>query len=363
MKRSLPGLFLTCLLVLAFIRVSAFPPAGPPTLVLYKASDLRFRYTGRIDFGNKEKPRFWAPGVYIEAVFTGPEVSLEINDEMLYDKNHNYISVQIDDLPVKRIKLKSKQNTIQLAEGLTDQPHHIIICKSTESGIGYLEFIGLRCQGLTGIPAASSRQIEYIGDSITCGTGSDTTEFPCGTGEWYDQHNAMMSYGPLTSRALNARWQLTAVSGIGLTKSCCGMKVIMPDVVDKINMKDNVMPWDFKRYQPDVVTICLGQNDGIQDSTLFCSAYGQLISSLRTVYPKASIICLTSPMADDQLVAVQKKQLTAINEAALKNGDSNVYHYFFSKRFHQGCGTHPALAEHQEISHELAAFIKKIKNW
>lgn len=363
MKRGLPGLFLTCLLVLAFIRVSAFLPAAPRPIMLYKASDQRFRYTGRIDFGNTEKPRFWAPGVYIEAIFTGTEATLEINDEMLYEKNHNYISVQIDDLPVKRIKLKSKQNTIQIAEGLADKPHRIMICKSTESGIGYLEFIGLRCQGLNGLPAASSRQIEYIGDSITCGTGSDTSEFACGTGEWYDQHNAMMSYGPLTSRALNARWQLTAVSGIGLTKSCCGMKVIMPDVLDKINMKDNVMPWDFKSYQPDVVTICLGQNDGIQDSTVFCAAYSQLINRLRSVYPQAAIICLTSPMADDQLVTVQKKQLTAISEAALKNGDRNVYHYFFSKRFHQGCGSHPALAEHQEISNELTAFIKKIKKW
>ena len=364
MRTVLPGLFFTCLLVFVFSAVTAAHDANkPPQIKFYKASDQKIRYTGRVDFTNTDLPRFWAPGVYINAVFTGPSVLLDINDEAADGKNHNYISVQIDDLPVKRIKLKSNHNFIEAASGLSKGPHHLMICKSTESGIGYLEFAGLHCEKLINLPAAPARKIEYIGDSITCGTGSDSSEFTCGSGEWYDQHNAMMSYGPLTSRALNAQWQLTAVSGIGLTKSCCEMKVIMPDVVDKVNMRDNLILWDFEKYQPDVVTVCLGQNDGIQDSTVFCTAYFKFLQRLRAYYPLASIICLTSPMANDELAAVQQKQLLAINNAAWGIGDRNIYHYAFSKRFHHGCGDHPDLAEHQQISAELSAFIKKTKNW
>jgi lysophospholipase L1-like esterase len=47
----------------------------------------------------------------------------------------------------------------------------------------------------------------------------------------------------------------------------------MPQVFDKVNMRIDSIPWDFKQYTPDVVTITLGQNDGIQDSVAFCSDY------------------------------------------------------------------------------------------
>jgi hypothetical protein len=48
--------------------------------------------------------------------------------------------------------------------------------------------------------------------------------------------------------------------------------------------------WPIIVGQPDVVTICLGQNDGVQDSTAFCSAYLRFIGQLRHVYPNAQLI-------------------------------------------------------------------------
>ncbi|MEO6151193.1 MAG: GDSL-type esterase/lipase family protein, partial [Mucilaginibacter sp.] len=284
--------------------------AGQPSF--YKASDKNFQYFGRIDFSHSELPRYWAAGVYIKANFSGTSCQIVINDEVIYDKDHNYISIIVDNLPVKRIKLTQKRNVITAATGLADTKHTITICKATESGIGYLEFVGMSCKKLLPASPKPVLKMEFIGNSITCGTGSDTKEIPCDSGTWYDQHNAYMSYGALTARALNAQWHLSSVSGIGLTKSCCGMDVVMPDVMDKINMRANTIKWDFKKYQPDVVTVCLGQNDGIVDSALFCSAYVKFVDTLRLNYPKATVVCLTSPMASPELVAVQKKYLTAI---------------------------------------------------
>ncbi|MEI9807596.1 MAG: hypothetical protein WDO16_06760 [Bacteroidota bacterium] len=102
-------------------------------------------------------------------------------------------------------------------------------------------------------------KIECIGNSITCGTGSDASAIPCGKGVWQDQHNAYLSYGAITARTLNAQYHLSAVSGIGLMRSCCNMNVIMPQVFDKISMRDDTIAWDFNQYQPDIVTICLGK--------------------------------------------------------------------------------------------------------
>lgn len=337
--------------------------AAKDAVKFFAADDPHIQYTGRVDFSNPLLPRFYASGVYVSLSFSGNVCEIVLNDEALYGKNHNYVSYVLDNQPVRRLKLTKAKNILNLGNGLSSGTHRLTICKATESGIGFLEFAGIRCERLLAPAAKPLRKIEFIGNSITSGTGSDLS-IPCGsTEDWYDQHNAYLSYGPLTARKLNAQWQLTSVSGIGLMHSCCNMKLTMPDVYDKINLRENAIPWDFSRYQPDVVTVCLGQNDGIQDSVAFCSAYVAFLSKLRAVYPKASLVCITSPMAGDGLLKVQKSYLKAV--VAYMNGhrDQNVSTFFFSRRWDKGCGGHPRLDEHQDIAAELTAGLKKIKGW
>ena len=272
------------------------------------ADDIQ--YTGRIDFRNNAMPRFWSPGVYITIKFSGQEIICAIKDQELWGKNHNYLEIILDN-EKKRIQTKYKTNYV-IVNNLKDTIHTLTICKNTESNIGYLEFGGVFCKTLLKPAAKPVHKIEFIGNSITCGASSDMSEIPCGKGVWQDQHNAYMAYGSVTARALNAQWHLSAVSGIGLIHSCCNMNIIMPPVFDKIDMRGDSIPWDFKRYQPDVVTVCLGQNDGIQDSTVFCKAYIDFVNKLRAHYPKAKIVLLTSPMADEKLKAVLKNQIIPI---------------------------------------------------
>lgn len=328
----------------------------------YTADNPLIQYTGRIDFTDVKKPRLWQPGVYIKFGFKGPYCNITLNDEEL-NGQHNYIEVVVDDEPPKRIQTTGKNNNIKIAFGLQEGRHTATICKNTEAGNGYLEFIGITCAGLYKLRNKPERKIEFIGNSITCGAGMDMSEKACDAGAWYDQHNAYMSYGPVTARALNAQWHLSSVSGIGLIHSCCDMKIVMPPVFDKINMRTDSLPWDFSKYIPDVVTITLGQNDGIQDSMAFCSAYVAFIKTVRSKYPQAQIICLTSPMADDKLATVLKNYLTGIVSAINSSGDNNVHKYFYSKQYHNGCGGHPDLQEHTLIANELTAYIKTVMKW
>jgi len=332
-------------------------------LKLFKANNHHIQYTGRIDSWNKQAPRIWAPGVYIEAKFKGSQCEILINDEVSGDNNHNYIELVIDDQAPYRIKLTEKNNIIKVPDGLSDTEHTILICKDTESNIGYIDFLGFRCEKLLSLPAKPERKIEYFGDSITSGTGMDLSGIPCDKGQWYDQHNAYMSYGALISRNLNAQWQLTALAGVGLIHSCCNMDVVMPQIYDKVNLRANKLVWDFNKYRPDVVTICLGQNDGRQDSVLYCSTYVKFIETLRERYPKADIICLTSPMADSSLTPILKRYLSGITSYMNETGDKKVYKYFFSRRYHSGCGGHPDLDEHKLIADELTRFIKQTEGW
>jgi lysophospholipase L1-like esterase len=332
-------------------------------LQVFMANNAKIQYTGRIDFTNPLKPRFWSPAVYIQAKFKGTSCSIMLNDEVLYGSSHNYLEVVIDNQQPVRLQTTGKTNIIDVAKNLPNGVHTITICKDTESGIGYLEFTGIKCAQLLPMPAKPMRKVEYIGDSITCGSSMDMTAIQCGAGKWYDQHNAYMSYGPITSRALNAQYVLSSVSGIGMIHSCCDMKVVMPQVFDKVNMRTDSIKWNFSKYQPDVVTVCLGQNDGVQDSTAFCSAYVKFLTDIRDHYPNADIVCLTSPMGDSAFTPVLKKYIIAINEHVNQAGDKKVTHYFFGKRYFHGCGTHPDMAEHKEIATELTAYLKQLKGW
>jgi lysophospholipase L1-like esterase len=344
-------------------RNGSTPPNPSPANAFhfFPATDTRFLYTGRIDFSDAAHPRFWAPGVYIKARFKGPSCKVILEDEVLNDSTHNYVGIVLDDEPPRRIKLAGKTDTIEVKTA--GGTHTLTICKNTESGIGWLEFKGLFCGKLLSPPARPARRIEFIGNSITCGTGSDLSVFPCRQGQWYDQHNAYMSYGPLTSRSLDAEWQLSAVSGIGLIHSCCKLDITMPQVFDKMNQRADSVVWDFGRYRPDVVTITLGQNDGIQDSVVFARAYTAFIRRIRSRYPAARIVCLTSPMGNEQLTAVLKNYLSGIVAYCRDAGDRKVSCYFYSRQYHHGCGGHPDLAEHREIAAELSAYLKKTMNW
>lgn len=360
MKRLILYSILLSLIVVGCANAPKEDPASKA--ILFEADNPLFQYVGRIDFSDTKKPRFWSPGVYIKAKFKGTTCTLLINDQELWGKNHNYLEIVIDDKPV-RIQTKGKMNEIEIAKDLADTIHTLIISKNTESNIGYLEFIGLRCEALLPLPAKPEQKMEFIGNSITCGTGSDQSEIPCGKGVWHDQHNAWLSYGAITARGFNAQYHLSSVSGVGLMHSCCNMDIIMPPVFDKIEMRGDSIKWDFKNYQPDVVTICLGQNDGIQDFDFFCNNYINFLKQLRGYYPNAMFVCLTSPMADAALTSFMKKTLTAIVKKANAAGDKKVTSYFFSKQYHNGCDGHPDLAEHREIAAELSAFIKQKMKW
>ena len=328
----------------------------------YKANDPYFQYTGRVDFSNPLKPKFWMPAVYIKAHFTGNNCSIFLEDELPGNIPHNYVAIVIDDQTPLLFHVTNRLDTINVSNTLNAGDHTIVICKATESGLGYLGFLGMECDRLLPPPPLPARKMEFIGNSITCGFGNDAST-PCSTGQWYDHEDAYEGYGPVTARALHAQWHISAVSGIGMIHSCCNMSVLMPEVFDKMNMRNDSVSWNFKNYIPDVVTICLGQNDGIQDSVDFCGAYVSFIQTLRGYYPDAKIVCLNSPMADKKLNPVLENYITGVVNYFHHAGDEKVYKFFFDKRFIHGCYGHPSGEEDQQLSSELTPYIRKITGW
>ncbi len=336
--------------------------------------DERITFIGRIDRSN-DMPRMYTSGSYFSFAFTGRGCEIYTDDENLYGTNYNYYEIIVDDLEPIRVATVGVKNTIVLGrvqssraadttdinvisvlEDLPEGRHTVEIVRDTETGMGYTTIRGLSTTNLEQWTRPTDLRIEFIGNSITCGAESYLDEVPYGEGTWFDRHRAYYAYGPRTARALNAQWALTSVSGIGLIHSCCDMTVTMPMVYDKIALSTNQIAYDFS-FVPDVVCVCLGQNDGIQDSTAFCSAYVDFVHMLRSHYPEAHIAMLSSPMADDELRAWMQRMLPAIEEAA---ADSRLSHFFFSRSWNSGGGTHPDMAEHEQIADELTAYLRSI---
>ena len=137
----------------------------------------------------------------------------------------------------------------------------------------------------------------------------------------------------------------------------------MPQEFGTIDLRVGGTAWDFRRYQPDVVTISLGQNDGVQDSVQFCGAYVAFLKTLRAAYPRARLLCLTSPMANARLTAVLRRYLTGVVVAARAGGEANVDSFFFARSYNGGCGAHPSLAEQELIAGELTAYLRRALGW
>ena len=324
-------------------------------LTYYAPTHNYFKYMGRIDFSMPGRPVFWQPGVNIRFAFEGDSCGIIVEDELRWGSNHNYIELVVDGVATRQ-KLINKFDTVWVNTLKKTSYHTVEMYKNTEANIGFLAFGGILCNKIKKIEEKFFLTIECIGNSITCGTGSDQSDVACGTGVWYDQHNAYMSYGLVLARQLNSQIYLSSVSGIGLTKSCCNIKTTMPQVYDKIDMSGNNLLWKFDRHKPDIITICLGQNDGIQDSAVFVTQYINFLKILRNKYPKAHFICLSSPMADENLKAFMVKSINAVVANTKAKGDKRVNAYFFTKQYNSGCDGHPSLTEHNQIAKELEGY-------
>lgn len=320
------------------------------------------QYMGRVDFTDSLAPRLYAPGTAILTKFKGTYIQILLNDQERYGSYHNYVEIIVDGAPT-RIQLPGKKNTLDLVKDLPNGEHTLMLVKDTEAGIGFIELEGFRCDELLAPDPLPDRRMEFIGNSITCGYGNDDSDIACGTGEWYDAHNAWLAYGPEVARRLNAQWMLSSVSGIGMIHSCCDMTYEIADVYNNYTLSTGTYPWDFSKYTADVVTICLGQNDGIQDSAAFCSAYVQFVGTVRAHYPNAQIVCMSSPMADDNLLNAQKKYLTGVVDYLNSHGDTQVHKLYVTNKLNSGCDYHPDAAEHQLTADEVEAFIKQIMGW
>lgn len=348
----------------------------------YTYSDPNIVYSGRIQFQDGKAPRFTAPAVTISARFKGIGASMRINDNA---GTANYFDVIIDDqlADVAKVKADNDGNAL-LAKDLAYGEHTIDIVRRTEANVGSVDFRSLTFEGEILAPrSAPPHKIEIIGDSISAGSGNEALNNSDECNEDYSRpySSASKAWGPMLARHLNAEYQVTAVSGIGMTRNYnCNDKNTMPVIYDRLFVESASSPeYDHSLFVPDAVLIMIGTNDfspaGCERQALnetvdpegyrlFLTTLTEFVTKLRGYYPDAQIFLLASPMLNDgwpdATYTSNTSQRAAITQVAddvnAADGAGKLHvilpDYASARYVGRGCGTHPNVWEHGIIAGE-----------
>jgi lysophospholipase L1-like esterase len=291
-----------------------------------------------------------------------------------YPNDYNYLAIELANEYKGRLKIDGTFEKPYTIHATTKNPSHTIrLYKATEANNGLITLLVVRAAGLKPVEQKKRKKIEFIGNSITAGMANDLKDIPCHTGKWYDQHNAYWAYGPRVARALDIDFMISAVSGIGIYRTWNGNGPSMPQVYESAYLKaDNNQQWDFNRYTPDVVSICLGTNDLSDgdgkserlpfDSSVYIRNYIAFIGTLYKHYPATQIALLTSPMLSGQkaamLLACLQSIKTRISQQYPEKRPIEIFQ--FKPMIPKGCDYHPDINDHETMANEVTPFFRKL---
>ncbi|MBC6112613.1 GDSL family lipase [Pedobacter sp. CCM 8938] len=286
---------------------------------------------------------------------------------------HNYIQYELDGVYQKRIRINGNLKEPIVIKTSGKGEHTVWIYKATEAHTGPIIISKIVASHVKAESVIKAPLIEFIGNSITCGAASDTSEVACGKGEYQDQHNAYMAYGPRVARALGVNYIMSSVSGIGIYRTWNMEGLSMPQVYENIDFQlNNPVKWNFKTYTPQIVSIALGTNDLSNgdgksprkpfDEKIFTDNFVNFIKLVKQKYPKARIALLSSPMISGTSREVLQKCLLTIKSKVnnLYPNDKSVETFFFPLMQAHGCTGHPSVADHLILAEQLKPFYQKL---
>ncbi|WP_234310602.1 SGNH/GDSL hydrolase family protein [Streptomyces sp. NRRL S-474] len=316
---------------------------------------------GRVKDGGDALQYSW-PGVYFEGRIRGTRVGIVLDDPAAdYD-------VQVDGATIATLVTPGK--TTHWVKGLPDGVHTVRLVKRNDtpwSTSAFGGFVAAPGGAVLPRPAARSRQIEFVGDSLAAGYGNLSASRDCDGEQVKRTTNADAGFGALTARRLRADYQINAYSGLGMVRNYNGGT---PDVSYRTFYDRALLnvPGDVWRnpgtWRPGLVVVHLGTNDFSTplnpgepwtDETLaaaYRSAYSDFVQKLRTRYgPRTTILAVgAGPFAGHVEQVVQERTDAGDRRVRYWRLDDTGLDY-------TGCHWHYSSRDHRLLADRLTSFV------
>lgn len=323
---------------------------------------------------------------FLEFSFRGTKAEAEfLTDRLDWEEMHRaWVAVFVNgaDTPALRFPLTKAKERFVLFECSEAKETTLRIMKYSEAAFSAVGIASLEVEGdLLPPPDAKTKKLEVVGDSITCGYGIegvvDKDTFTTA------QENPWNAYGCRIARDLDADVSLISWSGNGIVSHYVDESVneprneeaLMPELyyyedfsadLRRNKNRADYIKRDFTAYQPQLIIINLGTNDGSYTRNIpardraFVNGYVKFLRQIREVNPDANILCTVGLMRTETNMLV-KEAVERVNSF----GDAKVY---FKEAFMQngevdgiGADWHPTEATQKKFAEYLLEFIREKK--
>ena len=335
-------------------------------LIETPASDSRIEFTGRTLVEGTDVSYDWS-GVYFRVKFNGPYLAMKCSDS----KNcwfNLWVDKEMTPQADRKFLVAAKDTVIVLAEGLGKGEHEVILQKRTEGEQGRFTVHSFLSEGeILQASGRKERHIEFIGDSYTCGYGTESGDkddpFLAET------ENCNLTYAAITARYFGADFNLVSHSGQGITRNYddYGQGYNMPDRYSQTFDESKETAWNAEdaSYTPDVVVIYLCTNDFSTarqpHEEIFASRYIELLKKVKANYGEdIPILCMASN--------VTPFSFDYVRNACMMSGLKNVYCLGLTRGVHNyedelGASWHPNYQGHIKVASCMIPYISTLTGW
>lgn len=341
------------------------------------ASDSRVVWIGRTYSADSGAVSFDWSATYARISFEG-----DILEAVISDTDRNMFNVWIDrpmsaepdriittEGDARRIVLADRNDFIRIYGRHIPAGHQVIIQKRSEGRQGIVTVKEFICNGdFTEACPPKQRVIEFVGDSYTCGYGSENSissdRFSVET------ENCSKAYAAILSRYFDADYITICHSGQGVVRNYNDQdpKANMPLRYRRTFDSDEKAEWNPEgcSVTPDITVIYLGTNDFSVNKqptyTAFKRNYLSLLRQIKKNYGEGHPVLCVSSKVDDHL-------FDYVRGAVLECGMKNVrYCGLFNGLHHDdntelGADFHPNYKAHKKLAYALIPYIATMTDW
>lgn len=322
------------------------------------ASDMRITWVGRTSFDYGGSVSFDWTGVYCRIRCTGDTLRLRIADT-----KRNYYNVYID----REMSEEPSQVIVTMGDSVYTIPlcrcrkvHNITLQKRTEAEQGRSTFYYIETNGhFVQAESLRKRQIEFIGDSYTCGYGIEN----CDSTDHFtpETENVSKTYASIIAHRLKADYQVIAHSGMGVCRNYNSKFPgwTMPKRYKyRFDMDSVNDPWYGNSEWCPITVILLGGNDfscGVTpDYEQFRDAYFSLLKEL----PDSMLVLCCTKTKNTELSRY-------VERVVLECDHPNAYFFacdfdaYTNHRRNLGADKHPNERAHRRLAEQIYSYLRK----